>query len=243
MAKKIGGVDLKWWVIGGAGSAIIVWYVYKKQQASAAATAVDTTATDTTDPNLSGYGDYSGAYGGNYQTPSNYGYYDQTTGQFIGLGGTTTVAGPTTNSTWVQAAAAYLINQGYDPITVITALGKYVSSQGLAALTQNEYNIVTAAIGIEGQPPEPIAAPHLEANTGQTPSTTLASLKAKLVATQLQAKVYAANYNAESKAAKSGTAAARKLHQTRANSWNTRLQAAYKTIDTLKQQISAANTA
>jgi len=173
MAKKIAGVDLKWWVIGGVGSAAIVWYVYKKQAASTAAIPADTS----TDPNLSGYGDYSsadgGAYGSNYSTPTNYGYYDQATGQFVGLGGTTVVAGPSTNSAWVQAAAAYLINQGYDPITVIAALGKYVSSQGLTALSQTEYNIVTAAIGIEGQPPETIAPPHLESNTGQTTPTTV----------------------------------------------------------------------
>src|SRR5882724_7509921 len=173
---------------------------------------------DITDFNFSGYGDYSGAYGGNYQTPSNYGYYDQTTGQFIGLGGTTTVTGPPDNAAWAQETAAYLISQGYDPITVITALGKYLAGN---AVTQDEYNIVIAGIGVKGNPPDGAPALHLEANTGQTPSTTLASLKAKLVATQLQAKVYAANYNAESKAAKSGTAAARKLHQTRANSWNT----------------------
>jgi len=164
MPKKMAGVDLKWWVIGGVGSAVIVWYVYKKQSANV--TPVDTTETDmSTDPNVSGYGDYSGAYSSNYQTPSNYGYFDQATGQFIGLGGTTGVTGPSTNAAWSQQAIAYLTNQGYDPVTVTAALGKYLLGY---ALTQEELNIVTAAIGVEGYPPNSPPPPHLIPPTGQT---------------------------------------------------------------------------
>jgi hypothetical protein len=154
--KKISGVPVKWWLLGGTAAAVTVWYVYKKQQAASATTS-DTLPADT-----SGYGDYSaasGVAGGGGGTPSNYGYYDQTTGQFIGLGGTTTVTGPGNNGAWTQAAAAYLIMQGYDPITVLNALGKYLNG---TAVTQTEYNIVTAAIGIEGLPPDGAPTLHME---------------------------------------------------------------------------------
>lgn len=149
--KKISGVSVKWWLLGGSAAAVTVWYVYKRQQANASVPA----DTGTAETDTSGYGDFSaaegGAYASNYGTPSNYGYLDQTTGQFIGVGGTTTVTGPGTNAAWTQQAAAYLIMHDYDPITVITALGKYITGK---PVTQDEYNIVTAAIGSQGLPPD-----------------------------------------------------------------------------------------
>lgn len=165
--KKISGVPLKWWLLGGTAAAVTVWYVYKRQIAATTVPA----DTGTGDSSASGYGDFSaasgGAYASNYGTPSNYGYLDQTTGQFIGVGGTTTVTGPGTNGAWTQQAAAYLIMQGYDPITVITALGKYLAG---TAVTQSEYNIVTSAIGVEGLPPDGAPPLHMIPAT-QTPPT------------------------------------------------------------------------
>lgn len=171
--KKLGGISTKWWILGGGAAALTVWYVWKKQTASAAATATtDTTGTDTTstDP-------YGATYASSYGTPSAYGYQDPTTGQFIGLGGqaSNVITAPPTNAAWFQQAEAYLVAQGYDPLTTGAALGKYLAGQ---ALTQTEMTIVTAAIGAEGQPPTAVPAPHTIPPTAVPPPAAKQPFKA-----------------------------------------------------------------
>lgn len=150
--------------------------LYYRHQQNAAAAATPAAGTDTSGYDTSGdidpttgipYADegagMDGAYG---TTPSALGYYDPTTGQYIGTGvGTSTVTTVSTNAAWAQAAAAYLVNQGYDGATVTAAIGLYLLG---APLTQDQYDIVTAAIGFEGNPPQGAPPPHMASGGGGT---------------------------------------------------------------------------
>lgn len=137
-----------WLIIGGVGAAgIVIWYIMKNRSAQAAGT--DPTATDpyATDQ----YGGYGvSGYGSN--VPSQFGYYDPTTGAYItgsGISGSTVTA-PSTNAQWAQQVEAYLQGLGYDPVAVGNAIGKYLTGQHLS---QNQAGIVAAAKAFFGQPP------------------------------------------------------------------------------------------
>lgn len=143
----------------GAGLGIVGVIWYRKRQA----TATDTTGQDPNaiDPNTgipysqeSGYGTTPGMLGG----------YDPLTGGYNpGPGvGLPTVYNPT-NATWATEAETYLTSLGYDPITVGTALGLYLAGK---PLSQDEYDIVTAAIGFEGNPPNGAPPPVLQQGGG-----------------------------------------------------------------------------
>lgn len=150
-------------IIGGVAAAGIVYWAYKKNKASA--------PTTSTDPNIdpatglpyssSSYGSGGGAVG---TTPSLYGFTDPY-GNLISNPGSTIVTHPTTNGAWVQLAAGYLIAHGYDPLTTLTALGKYIAG---GALTDDQMGIVQAAKAAEGEPPEPVQPAHVGPPVGQT---------------------------------------------------------------------------
>src|SRR5215469_16803858 len=142
--KKIG-----LFAIGGLGGlAIIIWY--RRHAASNANTAGTTTDTSGIDPNTGV--PYADEYGGVGTTPGYLGSYDPSTGTYVspGYGGPSGTVYSATNAMWAQSAEAYLVANGYDPATVAAALGLYL---GGVPLTQNQYDIVQAALGFEGQPP------------------------------------------------------------------------------------------
>lgn len=150
-----------------AGIAGIMYYRSRSAASSATTASTDTSGTDpgidptTGIPYADETGDMSGAYG---TTPGALGTYDPLTGQYIpGLGTTTPPVTIATNAEWAQAALVQLIANGYDPATATTAIGLYLAGQ---ALTQNQYDIVTAAIGLEGQPPSGAPSPHLAGGGG-----------------------------------------------------------------------------
>jgi len=58
---------------------------------------------------------------------------------------------PATNDEWRDLAAVLLIARGYNPLTVVNALGKYLEGVQLDA---QEQAIVTAAIAAAGPPPQ-----------------------------------------------------------------------------------------
>lgn len=156
--KKIGLFGLA--AVGG----VIIFVLYRRHAANTATSTTDTTGTDTSgiDPNTG-------------QPYSSQAYYDPTTGQYYGLGAGGVTSGilpgtqyATNNATWAQASEGYLTNQGFDPATVATALGLYLA--GLP-LTADQYNIVQAAIGAEGQPPNGAPPPQQigGGGSGQTP--------------------------------------------------------------------------
>lgn len=149
-------------IYGGAAVAVLgaVWWTRRKRAQGSgtdtgAGTSTDYTGTDTGYP-TDGFSDYSPAPG-------------------YGPVGTTPGTEPTmptailTNPAWTQAAAAYLLQQGFDPVSSAIALGVYLSSGGL---TPSQYNMVTAALAGVGDPPNKPAPPHLLPPTGQKPPTT-----------------------------------------------------------------------
>lgn len=174
LSKKIGGVDLKWWLIGGVGTIAIVYLAYKHSASTAAAStaATDTTTDPSIDPTTGiPYADETGdTYGGAYgTTPSEYGYVDPSTGQYItnGSGSTAVVTAPSTNAAWAQQAVAYFESLGYDATTVSSALGKYLTGQ---TLTSSENSLVSSVLGLQGAPPVTVPPPTVTPPTGQTGS-------------------------------------------------------------------------
>lgn len=168
----------KWYLIGGLGGAVVIYFYVKRNNAASTATSTtaDTTSTDSSDYDTgsyyddSDYGDYSAASG---VSPSLYGYYDPSTGAYITGTGTTTVTSPSTNAQWVQQAAAYLEQSGYDPTTVLAALGLYLTGSNL---TNDQLQIVQAALAAEGYPPSPPSLPpHTAPPAGQTSGTSTKS--------------------------------------------------------------------
>jgi hypothetical protein len=152
---KVKNVKWQWWVLGGVGVAG-GYYVHKRNQdAKAAAVPEDTALSDasTYDPNYSGYG-----------TATLGGYTDPGSGQFITPGTGIVVTSPSTNAAWAQQAVAYLSTQGYNPLTVVEALGRYLAG---ATLSDSQLGIVQAAIAVEGLPPQSVPPPHTAPPSGQ----------------------------------------------------------------------------
>jgi len=170
--KKIAGVDLKWWLIGGVGTIAIVYLAYKHSANSAAAatTTTDTSTDSSIDPATGiPYADETGeSYGGAYgTTPSMYGYYDPTTGQYItnGSGSTAVVTAPSTNAAWAQQAVAYFEGLGYDATTVSAALGNYLTGQ---TLTASQNSLISSILALQGAPPVNVPPPTITPPSGQT---------------------------------------------------------------------------
>lgn len=156
--KKLAGISYKWWIIGGIGTAGIV-YIYFRHSAAAASTpsTTDTTATDDSgiDPstgipyseeygaNVAGPADYSSAYGYDYVgSPTDYG---------SGYSGSETYTPPVTNNqTWFAQAEAYLSGIGVDAQTASAAIGKYLAG---TQLSSDQYSLVQQALGAVGTPP------------------------------------------------------------------------------------------
>jgi len=164
--KPVGKKKVVLFAVGGAvGLGIVIWYKHS-HPSTASGQGTDTTGQDPSiDPNTGvPYAEEYG-YGGAGLSGIGLGAIDPNTGvpyaQEYGYattpGGTTTLTF-TSNAEWAQAAEAFLVSQNYNPVTVTGALGAYLAGLGL---TQNQYNIVQAAIGFEGQPPNPPAPPHL----------------------------------------------------------------------------------
>lgn len=157
-------VKWQWWVLGGVGVGGGWYYLHKQRLAAATATVPPDDGTDTGfDPNYSDYG-----------TPSLGGYNDPGTGQFITPGTGIVVTAPSTNAAWAQQAVAYLSTQGYNPITVIEAIGRYLAG---AALSDSQLAIVQAAIALQGLPPQSVPPPHTAPPSGQPGPTTPGSHK------------------------------------------------------------------
>lgn len=160
---------------GGSVGLVLIWYVVERRNASQATT--DTTATDTNVTD-SGIDPTTGApYTSDYSTPDLSSYNDPSTGAVItGSGAPTVVTRPSTNAQWVQQAIAYLVQSGFDPVTVSVALGKYISNRNL---TDGELSVVQAALAAEGNPPNPPPPPHVAPPAGQPTGVTSGTTKPK----------------------------------------------------------------
>jgi hypothetical protein len=167
-------------LIGGGIGVLVIAYMYHKSKATPAATtdpnAIDpATGLPYSADSMAGFGGALNSTAGT--TPSAYSYIDPATGQIISAfgGNQGTVAQASTNPQWFQQALAYLVQNGWDPISTGTALSKYLAGgpNGTgAALTSGEMDIVHAAWAAEGKPPQPVADPHLPTQAGQGGGTT-----------------------------------------------------------------------
>lgn len=175
----------KWtWIGLGIGGIAVAYYFHKKNQSAAAnaSTTTDTSTSNTSgDSTDSSYGYDSGyspidsgtsAYG---TVPSAY-QYDPTTGQYE-YTGTLGVTAPSTNVQWSQMAESQLTADGYDPITVAAALGKYILG---AEMTQDQYGIVQAAIALVGPTPQAVPPAHVAPPPSQS-STPVTGTKPKVL--------------------------------------------------------------
>jgi hypothetical protein len=153
-----------WLILGAVGAAgLVIWYTMRARS-QASTTMADPSIDPTTGipyaQEQAGYGGYGvSGYGGS--VPSQFGYYDPTTGSYI-TGTGSQVVSPPTNASWAQQVEAYLQQVGYDPTTVSAAIGKYLTGQ---TLTSDQQGIVAAAVGFFGNPPQ--GAPKM---TSATPS-------------------------------------------------------------------------
>lgn len=156
--------------IGGLG--LIIWYRNRQANASNTANAATANNTGGIDPNAIDPNTgipYSEEGYGAAGTPGLYGGYNPLTGGYNPGPGNPTVYSPT-NGTWAIEAEQYLVSLGYDPTTVATALGLYLAGR---PLSQDEYDIVTAAIGFEGNPPNGAPTPILSNGGGGPPGVTV----------------------------------------------------------------------
>lgn len=151
--------------VGGLlGVGVILWYRNRQANASAS-NAATTNSTGGIDPNAIDPNTgipYSEEGYGAAGTPGDYGSYNPLTGGYNPGPGSPTIYNPT-NASWATEAETYLVSLGYDPATVATALGLYLAGR---PLSQNEYDIVTAAIGFEGNPPNGAPPPILAGGGG-----------------------------------------------------------------------------
>lgn len=156
-----------WFIIGGIGVAVIVFYMWSMKKSSGS-------SSQSTDPNIDPATGvpYSAEYstGGGYSNPygassSLSGYYDPGTGAFISGSGST-VTSPATNASWAQQVEAYLVtNAGYSATDVAAAIGKALTGQ---PLNTDQAAIVAAAKGFFGEPPQGMPPQLVTGTTGQS---------------------------------------------------------------------------
>lgn len=152
------------YLVGSGVGVLAIWYFYQRRKASAAVAATTDTSTD---PSTDTTGLDTGS------SPALTSYTDPATGAVISggvSGGTQTITAPSTNAQWTQQTLAYLVQNGFDPITVSIALGKYLANQNL---TDDEYAVVQSALAAEGPPPSPPPPPHVAPPSGQTSPTSV----------------------------------------------------------------------
>lgn len=188
----MGNVPKKGVVIGGVLASGVGIYIYFKHKNSAAATTTPaaTTGTGSGYGYGYGYGSYANTYGYGYGALAlgasgalsgaygygGFGYGGFGYGGFPGVGVSVppTAAPASTNAAWAQEAEAYLSSTGgYNPITVTTALGIYLTGSTLSAA---QAQVVEAAIAFEGFPPVSAAGGfppglHTATSGGQTGTT------------------------------------------------------------------------
>jgi hypothetical protein len=157
---------------GGIGLAGVLWWRHNKSTSAASTATTADTANTGIDPTTGiPYADegidpttgvpYADEYGG---TPGEEGTYNPLTGQYTpGYGTTTQSSVPASNSNWATAAEATLVGDNYDAAASAAALGLYLAGQ---PLTQDQYDMVQAALGLEGPTPTSVPTPILAGGGG-----------------------------------------------------------------------------
>lgn len=164
-------------LLGGAG--LVGAYVFFKHRSASAAVpvAADTTVDDGSDTPIDETGSLDdGSFGDAFGGASGGGVISTPV-----LPVDPTVPVGTTafsnNAQWAAQAESDLGQEGFNPLTVAAALGKYLTG---GALTASQETIVQAAIQAEGQPPQPVPPMHVAPPSGQTTKTVTANGKQTL---------------------------------------------------------------
>lgn len=148
---------------GGVAIGLVIIYEYRKSRLNAA-----TAAPVPTDSGTTGYADTSGSYGDyGSDTAGLFSYTDPASGTVVSGAGSTVVTGPSTNAQWSQQVQGLLVTEGYSSVDVAAAIGHYIVG---TTMTSQQWEIVQAGIALEGQPPQPVPAPHIVPAGGQTNS-------------------------------------------------------------------------
>lgn len=131
-------------IVGGSAGLYVAYRWYRARSGATAVPSVADAGTDTssvTDTPGGAYGTVAGSSGGTTQM---------------------------TNAEWAQHATDLLTQQGWDGISVQTALGRFLTDQ---TLSDAQVDIVRAAVGVAGNPPEGYHTIHT-GGTGTTPTPT-----------------------------------------------------------------------
>lgn len=179
----VGNVPKKGIIIGVVGGGAVLAYTLYRHKSAAAAGMPAAGGAGVYGYSSYGYGGSSGydpyagssyGYGGGSSASGSvtpypagseygygqygYGYYNPYTGTYEGTqppggvsGGGVASTPPATNPAWVAAVVPKLAKAGYKAPAAIGALARY--TQGLS-LNANQHAIVTAALALEGDPPE-----------------------------------------------------------------------------------------
>jgi len=129
------------WIIAGLAGGGALFYVWWKHKQAAAAPV-----------SSYGYAQYGAGYG--YGVSPIFGGGQGGLNQFGGYG-YQPPPGPqpiTTNGQWAAAVEMALSQQGYNPLTISAALGKYLTGQ---TVTQDQADLISVAIAFQGEPPVP----------------------------------------------------------------------------------------
>jgi hypothetical protein len=166
-------------VVAGAGT--LVGVLYLRSRSSSSSSSANSQANEQTQQEAALEAEgidpetgvpYSEEYSG--LTAGLEGTYNPLTGEYEpGIGdllgyGTTTSTATTTNAEWAQNALTTLEGLGYSSQTAGQAIGDYLAGNPLSS---SEYEIVTTALGLTGQPPTSVPAITQSPSTGQATTT------------------------------------------------------------------------
>lgn len=136
LSKKLGPLPLWGWAVAAVAAYLVFTWWRDRSKTTTAAPATTVTG-------------YTGARTmGQFVTSTGH-VLTPTTGNIIGNTGTGS-SGNLTGETWINKAQLALLNLGYSPATIASALQAYASG---SALNQTQYNIVTAAEKLIGAGP------------------------------------------------------------------------------------------
>lgn len=181
--KRLGGIPVVWWIVGGVGAAGIVYFAYRRSASSSA--PADGGATDSSgiDPTTGvPYTDEEAAYA---QESTTGGYGDTGYSGVVGSGGggntqvAVTVKTPRarTNREWLVEGEKAVNHKGFTRGATIAALSAYLIG---APITQHQLNIVETVVHHIGPPPEHVPNPHVLPHHSSQPKPKRKSTAVKL---------------------------------------------------------------
>jgi hypothetical protein len=179
--KKIGGIQTKWWVLGGLGMGGVAYYIYKRESSTTAAPTSSSDATNADNSDIdpstgvpyseedqgsdytdtdSGYDDsYGDQYGGNGVADDAGEYFNEGLEAGEASSAVATTAASTASTTGGgHATDRHWLTEAVDKLVAsghsrATVTAALAGYLAGAPLTQKQIDIVESAIAAEGRPP------------------------------------------------------------------------------------------